>query len=238
MSTLLKTTPFKPFQGTAHYAQAVRGKLTMGILNPAGEELCAPMHCKDFIQDAFLTERTGKAAGIYGFRWEPGRIDPLAPTQRLSLHYLDKGLLEKAMSRLEPFLQRWEEKLGFDPPSKVEQAQGSPDTLVLTYPKGWTLQPIRFGALTLLIRVATGWEPEKLSPVRFMEKLAVGGIDPSLLAFTTDPGYVKKALDRFQKIWLDGPLGWETQTWEQYNGKVGDLHHSSGMVSYLRERTP
>ncbi len=240
MPTLLPLLPFTPFTGSYHYAEAVRGKVLMSLVDPTGKELCGRMHCKDFIQDAFLSEREGKASSIYGFRWEPGRLDPSAPTQHLALTYLEKGLLERAKQNLQPFLQAWEKRLGFEPLSTVASADGAPDTLLLTYPKGWTLQPIRFGALTLLIRVATGWDPEKCSPISYMEKVAAGLIPAADLAFTTDPGYVKKALDRFQDMWNrnTGKAAFPAQTWEQYAGKTHDLHHGSGMVSYLRERTP
>lgn len=238
----MKTTPFTPFTGRFSYAEAVRGKVTMGIMNSKGQELCGRMHCKDFIQDAFLSERTGKRGGIWGFGWDPGQIDPLAPVQQLSLTYLDEGLLGRAKKNLEPFMNAWEEKLGFTPPSMVALAEGEKATLVIFYPKGWTLQPIRFGALTLLLRAATGWDGAQ-DPLAYMQDLAGGKVPSKDLCFTTDPGYVKKCLDRFERLWKEGEKGWETQTWEQYVAKDGhlltsDLHHGSGMVSYLRERTP
>lgn len=234
----MKTTPFTPFKGLFHYAEAVRGKVLMAIVSPEGKELCGRMHCKDFIQDAFLSERAGKKGGIWGFGWNPGQIDPLAGTQRFSLTYLDAALLEKAKANLEPFMNAWEGKAGFTPLSSVEGAEGEPNTLVITYPKGWTDQPIRFGALTLLIRAATGWDGG--DPLAYMQALGEGKVDSKNLSFTTDPGYVKTSIDRFEKLWKEG--AWEKQTWEQYISKdghllTGDLHHGSGMVSYLRKRT-
>lgn len=236
----MKTTPFTPFTGRFSYAEAVHGKVTMGIMNPEGVELCGRMHCKDFIQDAFLSEREKKRGGIWGFGWDHGQIDPYAETQRLSLTYLDEGLLKRAKSNLEKFMNSWEEKAGFGPPSTVTQAEGAPSTLIITYPRGWTEQPIRFGALTLLIRAATGWDGTQ-DPLSYMQDLGAGKVPQGNLPFTTDPGYVKKSIDRFEKLWKKGE--WEKQTWGQYVSPsggllTGDLHHGSGMVSYLRERTP
>lgn len=238
----MKTLPFTPFKGSYHYAEAVHGKVKMAILSPTGVELCGPMHCKDFIQDAFLSERTKKKGSIYGFSWTPGQIKVEDPSFFLSLRYANDTLYNEAVEHLQPFLRAWEEKLGFDYTegkefSTVYKAEVQERTLILEYPKGWTMQPIRFGALTLLIRAATGWDGEE-SPLEYMRLLANGKIDKVYLSFTTDPGYVKSSLDRFEALWEKGAAGWPKQTWEQYAGDTHALHHGSGMVSYEREWTP
>lgn len=233
----MKTLPFTPFKGSYHYAEAVHGKVLMAICAPDGRELCGRMHCKDFIQDAFLSERTKKKGSIYGFSWTPGQIDINAAAFFLSLTYTNEGLYKAAVEKLEDFLRAWEERLGFDQFSTVSKAEGTEKTLLLSYPKGWTTQPIRFGALTLLIRAATGWDG-KMDPLEYMRTLSKGKIPGKMLSFTTDPGYVKSSLDRFEALWEKGEEGWPKQTWEQYKGDTSALHHGSGMVSYEREWTP
>lgn len=234
----LKTHPFTPYKGSMCYAEAVHGDIMIGIVNEKGEELCKPMYCKDFLQDMFASEKSGKKSSIWGFSWPPGQIPFSSPTFKWSIHFANKTLRGKAF-RIQDLLNKWEKHLGagFEPPSKVEATEKEL-VVILTFPRGWMEQPIRVSAVSLLLRVATEFGTHE-HPLEFMERVAAtaGSIPEKLkdFAFYCDPGYVKRSLDRWQSLWKTKK--WEPQTWEMYEGNISELHHHSGMVSYKRERT-
>jgi hypothetical protein len=216
------------------YAEAVHGNVTMALLNDENKELCKPMHCKDFIQDAFASELSGKNVSIYGFGWKPGTINVKAATFRFSLRFAKDELAEKCDKNLIPCLNAWEKRLGYLPLSELFKTQYANDRIVVV-PANWcVIQPIRVSLLTLLMRVGLEYEPGEDMP-KFIERVGSGKVTSSL-AFGVDASYVKRASDRIDDIWKTKK--WPEQTYKQYFGSTGDLHHGSGVVSYLRQRTP
>lgn len=217
------------------YAEAVHGDIMIGIVNEEGKELCKPMYCKDFLQDMFAAELFGHKVGIWGFSWTPGQIPFNSKTFSWSLHFKRKDLVEKA-HRIQDLLNVWEKHLGMKPLSTLHPV-GDGKVAILTFPRGWMEQPIRVSAVSLLLRVAPEWDGKE-GAVDFMRRIAsLSGKIPEKnpLAFWEDAGYVKKSLDRWERLWEKKE--WEKQDYEMYEKSTSELHHHSGMVSYMRERT-
>jgi hypothetical protein len=216
------------------YAEAVHGNVTMSILDNENKELCKPMHCKDFIQDAFAAELSAKPIGIYGFTWTPGTINVKDPAFRFSLRFANEVLAAKADANLVACLNAWEKKLGYLPLTEMFKTQYDNDRIIVS-PAHWlVVQPIRVSLLTMLYRIGLEYNPGEDMP-DFINRIGSGKVTREL-AFSVDASYTKRCADRLIDIWKNKK--WPDQTYKQYFGTTSALHHTSGVVSYLREATP
>lgn len=212
-----------PFKGSVHYAQAVSGPLEISILKPSGngryDELCKPFVCKDFLQDAYYSEVTGKEERIYGFHWAKGMLPNYTKSrnQVWCVRVSDKEYPIKAKKMLTLF----EERFFFDPTRIWETSD--PAAFVVDFDSCWTKQPIRVSFFSLLLRLAPSYAGERTAE-EFLD-----AVSKKQTIIRTDSRYVEMARGNIQQL-LE--RGWPEQTYEQYQGKEGTLHHGSGIVCW------
>lgn len=183
-----------------------------------------PVRCKDFLSDAYWSEHTNakKDVTIYGFKWTPGvEKSVFNETQHMGLYYEGKDLSDQA-SRLQEFLNKWEQMTGI-PESKVE-ADDSGKHLIVHFNKEWTTQPIRVSLFTLLLRVGLGYDGSDVK--KFMKAVSEKGNAWG----RNDGNYTKTAWPKLERIFKEGGIPWK-QKYSDYT-EVHTVHGSSGIVNY------
>lgn len=130
--------------------EGVLNGFTFTFINEKGEGLHSPAQCKDYFQDMFWSEYNGKPCVVWGFKWEPGRLDKNAKTYQMALQ--ERGSDMTTMStQLLDFLAEFEKAQGFK--YSVVHTTTQPDTIVLEFDARWTHSAPMISAFTSLIRL-------------------------------------------------------------------------------------
>lgn len=155
-------TPISEFR----YCQISNHLFQFLLLDKNNRALHSPFECKDYLQDIFYCEYTGKNAGIYGISWKPGMLDINVETFRLALHG-GKVTLDGRVEMLQKFLNEFENSLGIQP-STVSATDDS-KIIVVDFSKEWTSNGPLLSAFTTLIRLSGTYNGE--NPIEYLSSL-------------------------------------------------------------------
>lgn len=181
--------------------------------------LCTPFMCKDYLQDIFWTEATGKGGAIHGMKWQPGWM-PDAPTYMLMVSN-GKGQIDGAL--LQSCLQRFAEEAKLPPPAVAQLNQSE---VVVTFAREWAAHGALISTLTTLIRLHPHYKGEDM-------KAFLDGLKAIETDYRVEPAYSRVELARLKrtrprlKAMIMGFL--PTPNWAQES--VG-YAHEWGIFSY------
>lgn len=143
--------PIKTFR----YSQISNHNFNFLLLTDDLKALHTPFQCKDYLQDIFYCEYTGKKAQIYGLEWVPGMVDMSKPFFKLALMG-GKENLKDLMPTMQAFLNIFEDAQGI-PRCSFEETE-DPTTVVVTFSKDWTANGPLLSTFTTLIRLSGGYK--------------------------------------------------------------------------------
>lgn len=128
----------------------------------------SPFMCKDYLQDIFWCENTGKPAGIYGIDWKQGMFNISPQRYRMAL-LGGKECLKDRKEALTEFLHIFEEAQGIAKSEIFET--DSDNNIVLEFDKEWTQNGPLLSTFTSLIRLSGAYSVgEDVS--EYLKKLA------------------------------------------------------------------
>ncbi len=139
-------TPIKEFR----YCQISNHNFNFLLLNEKNKALHSPFVCKDYIQDIFYTEYTGKSEEIYGIMWQKGMLNTDVSTFKLAILGTTEEMQERAED-LQAFLNLFEVAQNI-PPCKIVKTNDSKN-IVIEFSKEWTVNGPLLSAFTTLIRL-------------------------------------------------------------------------------------
>lgn len=203
------------------YCQLTGVPMTIAILSPEFRQLHPPVMCKDYIQDAFWSENTGKNAGVYGFYWTPGKMSITEDRYNFGLEFSDSKVAEQ-MDMIIALLHATEERLGFNP--SVLYKTDDKMKFIVNVSKEWVAQPILISLLTLLFRIGTAYTPGE-DVLAFLKEVSAG---KKTTMMNKDHGIVKRGLPRIEKMLNRDFL---KQTYAQFTDSYG-IHDVSGVANY------
>lgn len=126
-----------------------------------GRYLHTPFMCKNYLQDIFWTEMTGKPSKIFGLEWTKGMLNLTQDTIDLALH---GGRLDLAphAPHLQHFLRTFETALKI-PVCDVLTTEDA-KIIVLRFHRAWLTHGPMMSALSTLVRLAGAYQaPEEVS---------------------------------------------------------------------------
>jgi hypothetical protein len=148
------------------YAQIPNHEFCLALLDGDNRTLHTPFECKDYLQDIFFSEYTGKEISVYGLKWKQGILNLDQPTFKLAL-FGGEELLEKHAKDLETFLNF------FDSSQKMLESKvfttDDPHNIVVEFDKKWTSSGPLLSAYTTLIRVAGAYSGG--DPVEYLKAM-------------------------------------------------------------------
>lgn len=155
-------TPISEFR----YCQISNHLFQFLLLDKNNRALHSPFECKDYLQDIFYCEITGKPSKIYGIDWHQGMLDINVETFRLALSG-GKVTLDGRVEMLQNFLNLFEIQLGISP-SKVSKTD-DPKIIVVDFSKEWTSNGPLLSAFTTLIRLSGTYDGG--NPIEYLSSL-------------------------------------------------------------------
>ena len=210
------------YDGTPmHYIQLTGVPMSMTILSPEFKQLHPPVMCKDYIQDAFWSEHTGKKADIYGFKWSPDKMSISEDRYNFGLEFTSADWAAK-IDMVISLLAAAEEKLGFKP--SVLYDTDDKLKFIVNVSKEWVEQPIRISFLTLLFRIGTAYTPGE-DIFEFLKAVAEG---KKTTMMSKDHGILKRGMPRVEKMLKRDFL---KQTYAQFT-QSQEIHDMSGVANY------
>lgn len=155
-------TPINEFR----YIQIPNYDFTFILLDQNLKAVHSAFQCKDYLQDIFYTEYTGKAAEIWGIEWSQGMLEMDVEYFKMALHGGNIPLRSQA-KRLQNFLNQFEASLQI-PFTKVSPTD-NPLIILVEFSKAWTENGPLLSAFTTLIRL--GGMYHSGSPVKYLKKI-------------------------------------------------------------------
>lgn len=215
--------------------EGVHNGFTFALLNDANETMHTEAQCKDYFQDLWWSENRKQATEVWGFKWEPGRIDLKAECYRFALRFA-KERLDNRVDNLLNFLHIFEQALGYRPCSI--QLTADENVLIVTVSSQWFISAPMISAWTTLVRLGlqyTGGDvmeylDEVAKPVAkyIADTFRLGGKNenmPCHEAMLADLGRYDRIRPRIKALLA----GKEARLdWEKLSG--GYVAHESGIV--------
>ena len=174
------------------YSQIANHGFTFALLD-GNRYLHTPFMCKDYLQDIFWSEATGKEGNVCGLVWKPGMLKQ-APRYRFGLHG-GRVKLDDHTELLQEFLNHFENALGFNRSEVLETED--PYLIVVDFPAEWAASGPMISAFTTLIRAAGAYQGG--DPLKYLQSIN----KPLLEAGTykqlwkPDPPYMAVEIQRF-----------------------------------------
>jgi hypothetical protein len=174
------------------YSQIANQGFTFALLD-GDRYLHTPFMCKDYLQDIFWSEHTGKEGSVCGLVWKPGMIAKDAPRYRFGLH---GGKVELAPHApyLQQFLNTFEESLKFNRTEVM--TTDDPHLIVVDFPRAWTESGPMISAYTTLIRVAGAYKGGDIK--EYMATINKPLLEPGTYKqlWKPEPGYMAVEIQR------------------------------------------
>lgn len=181
--------------------------------------------CKDFISDVIWSEITLKPVRIYGFEWEPGKLNLLKKRHNIAIRNKDNNIQGNAANLLR-FINDVEELMGI-PKSKV--SIDNKISIIINFSSEWTKIPCHLSMFLLLLRVGIFYTEDYKSVKDFINIDNLKNIKG--LNTTNDYIYIKSANTLINDIFYNSIK--ISQKYEDYDS-VSEIHNNSGIVSYSR----
>ena len=213
-----------PFPGPAAFYNQITGvPIKLALLDPKTHtELHTPVMCKDYIQDAFWTEKTKRPANVYGFNWTAGTLDLSHKHYELEVIF-DNDNIAVFAPRIQALLNEWEKRLKFA--RTTIRRTNDPKQIVLRFSQAWTKAPIRLSLFTMSVRIGAAYDHPSVP--EFIAAL------PALkIPQPSDQGILKTGASALMtKIWNDAKF--PEQTYEQFK-TYHAAHSGSGLWATAR----
>lgn len=185
-----------------------------------------PFMCKDYLQDIFWSESTGKRISIWGLHWSKGIFDIETPRFNLGITYKG-GNLKQWIPHLQEFLNRFEEAQKIAPSIVSETDDDS--IIVIEFDKAWTLNGPLLSAYTTMIRVCGAYRGgDALEYLKFSQQKATKTV-------TFDPIFslveVLRLVDTLPKLaaLLEGKT-FNTEKWTDFSSRDNHFVHDYGIM--------
>lgn len=216
-------TPISTFR----YCQISNHRFNYLLLDNEYRALHTPFECKDYLQDMFYAEYTGKSIDIWGISWKQGMIDMSQDFFNLAMMGGDAELESKVLS-VEKLLNALDKAQGI-PLTKVVPTT-NPKIVVIKFSKEWTKNGPTLSAFTTLIRLA--WHYQDEEPMEYLKRLASYGPDTpdDLPVFMKiDMKRLNVTIPKFQAL-FDGVT--VDYGWEKFVGMSVHAVHDTGIVNF------
>lgn len=216
-------TPISTFR----YCQVSNHKFNYLLLDKELRALHTPFECKDYLQDMFYSEYTGKSIDIWGISWKQGMIDMSQDFFNLAMMGGDAELESKASS-VQKLLNALDKAQGI-PLTKVLPTT-NPKIVVIRFSKQWTKNGPTLSAFTTLIRLA--WYYQGEDPMEYLEKLSgyVSDAPGDLPVFMMiDMKRLNITLPKFKALFEGVTVDYG---WENFVGMNVHAVHDTGIVNF------
>ena len=176
-----------------YYHQYANNDFTFALLD-GDRYLTTPFMCKDYFQDIFYAEYTGKSGDVCGMVWEKGKFE-LTPRMRMAV-YGGKDEMASRAANLQAFINAFDVAQGIDPTTVL--VTDDPKLVVVEFSKDWTVSGPMISALTTLIRVA-GMYTQGQDMVEYLKSMARPLFDKSYKK-QWDPTFAYMTVE-VQRLW-------------------------------------
>lgn len=200
--------------------------MTFALLSPEYKELHPPVMCKDYLGDAFWSEKTKKDVDVYGFKWTPGQLSLKRETYAISLNF-DKKKDADRIANISSLINKWDQALGFEKTKILETSKSK--TFVMVVDRRWMTQPMRVSLLTLLVRIGVAYEKPDQHPADFLKEVGTGELE---IVADKDSDMARTVAEYCRKIFDSGKF--PKQTYAQYDSYYG-VHNGSGICAMARD---
>lgn len=137
------------------YNQVSNHNFNLALLTEDNQVLHTPVMCKDYFQDIFWCEHSGKDDGIYGLKWKSGSFD--VTQERFKILLMGGGVkISETQESLQSFINEFDKAQGFS--LSVIHQTGDDEELVVEFSKDWTSSGPLLSALTTIIRLGGAYE--------------------------------------------------------------------------------
>ena len=218
----------------AGIAQIYSQGLEYAFVSEDGRQCHPFVYCKDFLQDAVWGQLHNKAAGIYGFSFNPAAMPPVYLERfTILLRFNRRDTFPKEIiSNTLPLLHMIEKVKGYEPCTidSVGKFQGTgSEVFLLSADKRWLHAPPLLSFYTLAIRVGLTYDGSTLE--EFFSKVKDGKV--SCLS-GNDRSYTTSALkitDKLLKTSEQDLFGGEMAKNYPPGINISSLHNSTGVVA-------
>lgn len=205
-------------------------EVQFAYITKEGKTITPFCRCKDYFNDMFFTEKTGKAVSIYGFNWKQGNGKGVLDQDRLTIAVRLRNrnntqefydIKDEEVKSVFLLLKQFNDSNKFN----TLEVENSDDNkyVIISFDKKWIEIPYLCSAFHLFIRLGfTYKEGEDL--ISFYEKGSKNFISPS------DESYFRSAKNKIKDL-LEGKIDTK-QKYEDYN--TGNIHNYSGIVNYSK----
>lgn len=139
------------------------------LLDKDYSALHSPFECKDYLQDMFYAEYTGKGGEIYGMNWKQGMLDMNVEFFHLAIMWLQHDLKSR-VPYIQEFLNHFEDALGISHSTVYETDNDG--IIVIDFSKEWTENGPLFSAFTTCIRISGTYMGG--DPIEYLKTLKAG----------------------------------------------------------------
>jgi hypothetical protein len=154
----------KPVHGFV-YNQLANYDFCFALLTKDYQILHSPFMCKDYLQDIFWSQHTGKDANIYGIKTTVNML-PKRIWYELALIWTNNNLREKIDS-IKNFLHPFEDAQEIKR-SKILETEDD-DKIVVKFHKDWAANGPLLSTFSTIIRLSGGYQDE--NPLEYLKKL-------------------------------------------------------------------
>lgn len=171
-----------------NYEQIPNYKFCLVLLDKNNKALHTPYECKDYLQDMFWSENTGKDVNVYGLEWKAGKFDPKSPRFRLALL--------GGQVNLKPIVKSLQEFLNyFDRAQEIELTKvfetKDEKVIVVDFDNKWAFCGPMLSAFTTLIRVSGAYKNG--DPIDYLKSIVGKSRDSKM-----KPDYIKIEVYRLE----------------------------------------
>lgn len=184
--------------------------------------LTTPYTCKDYMQDVFWSEFSGKSGSVWGLNWKPGQFDVNKDRFRMAV-LGGQVSLKDTVKQLQKFINAFDKAQGFNPTKVLETDDEK--MIVIDFSSEWATSAPLVSTLTTLVRIAGVYKTGNVE--KYLEELHKNG--------TSDlPNYMHKEHERLEstlprmKALLNGDK--VEYAWNKISSMP--LSHNCGIVGY------
>ncbi len=222
LATIGDAKVFKPIEKEADLFEAYGANDDMpefAIVDKDGNQICAWMRCKDYINDTVWSHKTGKNTDIYGWHYNPKK-QPLSDRWLMLAMRWKKKVLTPMVRNLKNTVEKLEKRLGIPKFRRTRFSRVSGHKFMIYGSPVWMGRSVLTSFFTWLLRSALTSKDGDLTALKPPVK--------------KDIYYYNNGKKFIEKLLKEGLAGFnDAKTWDKIASC--DEAHETGFIHYSRE---
>jgi len=214
---------------TFSYNQLSNYNFNMTLLDENNQIVFSPVMCKDYFQEIFYSEYTGKSAAIFGLFWKKGMFN--VEQEFFKVLLMGGGVSLKDHTKdLQKFLNYFDKSQGFQKTTVIET--DNTQNIVVNFSKEWTQNGPLLSAFMTLLRLGGAYDRKsKKTALAYLKS-----IHPASRQKPKMPGYVQKdatnllvTIERLAALLKGVKI---THKWQSFSENNIHAVHDTGLNGY------